>query len=76
MYEILMPKLGMDMTEGKINRWLISEGAIVKKGDPVVEIETDKTVMELEAGESGVLKQITVKEDSIVPPGEVLGIIE
>ena len=76
MYEILMPKLGMDMTEGKINRWLISEGATVKKGDPVVEIETDKTVMELEAGESGVLKQITVKEDSIVPPGEVLGIIE
>lgn len=76
MYEILMPKLGMDMTEGKINRWLISEGATVKKGEPVVEIETDKTVMELEAGESGVLKQITVKEDSIVPPGEVLGIIE
>jgi len=76
MYEILMPKLGMDMTEGKINRWLISEGATVKKGDLVVEIETDKTVMELEAGESGVLKQIIVKEDSIVPPGEVLGIIE
>ena len=76
MYEILMPKLGMDMTEGKINRWLISEGAAVKKGDLVVEIETDKTVMELEAGESGVLKQIIVKEDSIVPPGEVLGIIE
>jgi len=76
MYEILMPKLGMDMTEGKINRWLVSEGSAVNKGDPVVEIETDKTVMELEAGESGVLKQILVKPDSIVPPGEVLGIIE
>lgn len=76
MYEILMPKLGMDMTEGKVNRWLISEGQPVKKGDPIIEIETDKTVMEVEAGESGVLKEIRVKEENIVPPGEVLGIIE
>ena len=46
---IQMPKLGMDMEEGTILKWLKQVGESVKKGEPIAEIETDKSSMELEA---------------------------
>lgn len=76
MYEIRLPKLGMDMTEARIVRWLVQESSEVRKGDPIVEIETEKVVVAIEAGESGVLAKILVSEDSVAEPGEVIGIIE
>jgi pyruvate/2-oxoglutarate dehydrogenase complex dihydrolipoamide acyltransferase (E2) component len=76
MYEIRLPKLGMDMTEARIVRWLMGEGAEVKKGDSIVEIETDKVVVAIEAGESGTLSKILLGDDSVAEPGEVIGVIE
>ena len=49
MAEIIMPKMGDAMTEGKVVRWYKKAGDTVKKGEPVLEIETDKVNLDLEA---------------------------
>src|SRR5438874_16237 len=51
--EIIMPKMGDAMTEGKVIRWYKKEGEAVKKGDPLLEIETDKVNLDLEAEQDG-----------------------
>ncbi|MDQ4077069.1 MAG: 2-oxo acid dehydrogenase subunit E2 [Chloroflexota bacterium] len=73
--EVKMPKLGIDMVDGSIARWLKSEGDQVEKEEPIAEVETDKSTVEMEAPESGVLLRILVAEDEIVPVGEVLAYI-
>ena len=60
--EVLMPALSPTMTEGKIARWLKSEGEPVKAGDVLAEIETDKATMEVEAVDEGVLAKIVIPE--------------
>jgi pyruvate dehydrogenase E2 component (dihydrolipoamide acetyltransferase) len=70
-----MPRLSDTMTEGTIARWLKHPGDQVKKGDTLLEIETDKATMELEAYESGVLERILVDEGKTVPIGEPIGMI-
>jgi pyruvate dehydrogenase E1 component beta subunit len=60
--EILMPALSPTMTEGKIARWLKSEGESVRAGDVLAEIETDKATMEVEAIDEGVLAKIVIPE--------------
>jgi pyruvate dehydrogenase E1 component beta subunit len=60
--EILMPALSPTMTEGKIARWLKSEGEKVSAGDVLAEIETDKATMEVEAVDEGVLAKIVIPE--------------
>ena len=60
--EILMPALSPTMEEGKLSKWLIEEGKQVKAGDIIAEIETDKAVMEFEAVEDGVIKELLVVE--------------
>ena len=51
--ELKVPKLGMDMEEANILRWMVEEGAEVEKGDPVIEIDTDKVSYEVEATRAG-----------------------
>ena len=60
--EVLMPALSPTMTEGKIARWLKSEGEKVRAGDVLAEIETDKATMEVEAVDEGVLARIVIAE--------------
>ncbi|HEX3410344.1 MAG TPA: pyruvate dehydrogenase complex E1 component subunit beta [Stellaceae bacterium] len=60
--EVLMPALSPTMTEGKIARWLKSEGEPVRAGDVLAEIETDKATMEVEAIDEGVLSRIVIPE--------------
>jgi pyruvate dehydrogenase E2 component (dihydrolipoamide acetyltransferase) len=73
---ILMPKAGQSMTEGRVVAWLKKEGDAVARGEPLLEIETDKANLEVEAPESGVLRRIFVAEgevcDVLAPVG-VLG---
>ena len=59
---ILMPALSPTMTEGTIAKWLKAEGEVVRSGDLLAEIETDKATMELEAVEEGILGKITYKQ--------------
>src|SRR5712691_10255379 len=60
--EVLMPALSPTMTEGKIARWVKSEGEAVRAGDVLAEIETDKATMEVEAIDEGVLARIVIPE--------------
>ena len=60
--EILMPALSPTMEEGKLSKWLVKEGQLIKSGDIIAEIETDKAIMEFEAVEEGILKKILVPD--------------
>src|SRR5260370_35051802 len=60
--EVLMPACSPTMTEGKIARWVKSEGDTVRAGDVLAEIETDKATMEVEAVDEGVLAKIVIPE--------------
>src|SRR5207245_6097573 len=60
--QVLMPALSPTMTEGKIARWIKSEGDTVRAGDVLAEIETDKATMEVEAVDEGVLAKIVIPE--------------
>jgi pyruvate dehydrogenase E1 component beta subunit len=60
--EVLMPALSPTMTEGKLARWLKSEGEPVRAGDVLAEIETDKATMEVEAVDEGILAKIVIPE--------------
>jgi len=71
----LMPKLGMTMTAGKVVRWLKKEGEKVEAGEPLLEIETDKVTMEEEAGYTGTLLKILVREGEEVPINQPIAII-
>lgn len=73
--KILLPKLGITMSEGKITRWLKNEGDYVNKGEPLCEIETDKALMEVESTSSGYLKKILVNEEETVPVTTVIAIL-
>ncbi len=73
--EIFMPKMGYDMLEGKVVRWLKREGDAVSKGEAVAEIETDKVVIEIEAFAAGMLRRIDVPEGQTVPVGTRIGIV-
>ena len=70
--DIYMPQLGLTMTEGKVVRWLKAAGEPVRKGEPVLEIETDKVSVEVEAPADGVLGPILVEAGASVPIGGML----
>jgi len=67
-----MPAMGADMTEGTVVKWLKSEGDEVSRGDILAEIETDKTVVEMEAYGSGLLRKIVIGEGVKVPVGDLI----
>ena len=73
--EITMPQMGFDMTEGIIANWLKAEGDPVQKGEAIAEIETDKTTIQIEAFDSGVLSKILAPVGAKVPVGEAIGYI-
>ncbi|MDR7509814.1 MAG: dihydrolipoamide acetyltransferase family protein [Armatimonadota bacterium] len=75
MAEVIMPKMGDAMTEGRIVRWKKRPGEPVARGDPLAEIETDKVNVDIEAEEAGVLLQILVEEGQAAPVGAPIAII-
>ena len=74
--EIVMPQMGTDMTDGKLLHWLKQEGDAVAAGEAIVEIETDKVNVEVEAESAGVLRRILVQEGESVPVGTSIGVLE
>ena len=70
--EIIMPKLGVDMQEGEIIEWKKQEGDMVNEGDVILEMMSDKTSMELEAEDSGILLKIVHGNGATVPVTEVI----
>src|SRR6059058_1207328 len=75
MAEIIMPKMGDAMTEGKVVRWYKQAGDVVKKGEPVLEIETDKVNLDLEAEQDGTLGDVAAEAGKMVEVGGVLATI-
>jgi pyruvate dehydrogenase E2 component (dihydrolipoamide acetyltransferase) len=74
-FEVTMPQMGADMTEGTLVRWLKQVGDHVERGDILAEIETDKATVELEAYESGELLRQIAAEGEAVPVGEVIALL-
>ncbi|MEM9469148.1 MAG: 2-oxoglutarate dehydrogenase complex dihydrolipoyllysine-residue succinyltransferase [Pseudomonadota bacterium] len=73
MTEILVPTLGESVSEATVATWLKKEGETVEKDEPIVELETDKVTLEVNAIEGGVLSQIIVQEGENVEVGSLLG---
>jgi pyruvate dehydrogenase E2 component (dihydrolipoamide acetyltransferase) len=65
-YEVVMPRLGLTMTEGKIIEWFKNNDELVEKGEPLFSIENEKATLEIEAPASGVVR-ILVSVDTVVP---------
>jgi pyruvate dehydrogenase E2 component (dihydrolipoamide acetyltransferase) len=74
-YEFKLPDLGEGLTEGEIARWLVEEGQEVAEDDPLVEIQTDKTTVEIPSPAAGKVARILVAEGEVVPVGTVLVVI-
>ena len=74
-YEFKLPDLGEGLTEGEIARWLVSEGQEIAEDDPLVEIATDKTTVEIPSPAGGIVSKILVGEGEVVPVGTVLVVI-
>ncbi len=69
---VIMPALEMTQESGRLVSWLKSEGETVTKGEPIMEIETDKVTIEIEASASGILGGVLVKENDVVPVGQTI----
>ena len=74
-YEFKLPDLGEGLTEGEVARWLVSVGDEVAEDQPLVEIQTDKTTVEIPSPAAGKVAQILVDEGKVVPVGTVLVVI-
>lgn len=72
---VIMPKLGFDMAEGTLVRWVKTEGQAIEKGEVLAEIETDKATVEVESRASGIVHKHLVGENSIVPVGAPIAVI-
>ncbi|MBI1846995.1 MAG: 2-oxo acid dehydrogenase subunit E2 [Candidatus Rokubacteria bacterium] len=72
---VIMPALELAQETGKVLRWLKAPGDTVRKGEPIVEIETDKVTVEVEAPAAGVLREVTAGEGDVVPVGQTIALI-
>ena len=72
---LMMPKMGFDMEQGKIVRWLKQEGDAVERGEKVVEIETEKVTIEVENFDDGILHTIVAQAGEEVPVGQPIAVV-
>ncbi len=73
--EVILPKIGFSMSEGTLAEWLVKDGAPVMAGAPLFSLESDKSVTEVEAPASGVLRVLKAMGE-VYPVGTVIGLIE
>src|SRR5438132_9534775 len=73
--DVIMPALEMAQETGKVLKWLKAPGHAVRKGEPIVEIETDKVTVEIEAPASGILRDVTARAGDVVPVGKTIALI-
>jgi pyruvate/2-oxoglutarate dehydrogenase complex dihydrolipoamide acyltransferase (E2) component len=71
--DILIPELGMTTDEVAISEWLKQPGDAVRRGEPIVELVTDKASIELEASDAGILAEVLVAPGETIPVGTVIG---
>src|SRR5258708_27885019 len=73
---VVVPEVGESIVDARVGEWLKKEGDVVKAGDALVELETDKIDLEVAAPEAGVLGKITQGDGADVKVGDVIGVIE
>ena len=73
--KVIMPKQGLQMTEGTIIKWLVPEGGKCVEGEPLFEMETDKLTITMDAPASGTLLKIVKGEGEVVPITELIAVI-
>lgn len=73
--KIIMPKQGLQMTEGTIIKWLAAEGDSVKEGQPLFEMETDKLTITIDSTATGTLLKILKQESDVVPITETIAVV-
>src|SRR5436305_8606870 len=73
--DVIMPALGMAQETGKVLRWLKADGDTVRKGEPLLEVETDKVTVEIESPADGTLAGVRAAEGVDVPVGEVIALV-
>ena len=73
--DVIMPALGMAQETGTLIQWLKSAGDSVTKGEPLMEIETDKATVEIEAPASGILSNVTAQAGDVIPVGQRIALI-
>lgn len=74
-YIVRMPQLGLEMEQGTLVEWFVDEGDAVKEGEPVAEIESEKTTAEVDAREDGVLRRVYMEAGETTEPGGAIGIV-
>jgi len=72
---VIMPALGVAQQTGVLLKWLKAEGQAVTKGEPLMEIETDKATVEIEAAAAGILARVTAKPGDEIPVGQTIALI-
>lgn len=73
--EIVMPALGMAQETGTLIQWLKAPGDAVSKGEPLMEVETDKATVEVEAPASGILAKVTAQPGDVIPVGQTIAVL-
>jgi pyruvate dehydrogenase E2 component (dihydrolipoamide acetyltransferase) len=73
--EVVMPALGMAQETGTLLQWFKAAGDSVTKGEPLMEVETDKTTVEVEAPASGILANVTAQAGDVIPVGQTIALI-
>src|SRR5699024_6021747 len=74
--EIVMPKLGESVTEGTITSWLVKNGDVIQKYDPIVEVMSDKVNAEVPSTFTGTITEIIAEEGDVIEIGELIAYIE
>src|SRR3989338_6528398 len=70
--EFIFPDIGEGITEGELVQWLVKEGDVVKKDQPVAKVETDKALVDIPAAQDGVILKLHAKEKETIKVGSVL----
>jgi pyruvate dehydrogenase E2 component (dihydrolipoamide acetyltransferase) len=70
-----MPSVAPNMAEGKLVSWLVNVGELAQRGEPLLEVETDKATVEVEASATGTLRRRLARTGMVVPVGALIGII-
>src|SRR5208282_31515 len=71
-HDVVMPQLGMTMTEGSVAQWLKAVGDPIAKGEPLFVVQTDKVDMDVESMQAGFVTELLLKEEITVPVGTVI----
>ena len=74
-HAVTIPKLGLTMKQGTVAAWYIQQGGEVKEGEPIIDVETEKTTAAYEAPASGVLRRQLASQGQTLPVGALIGVI-